>query len=165
MKNLFLNVLFATTLIFGMTNCVKEDKPRETKAVWTNCEGRWNGEEMNCSGDGCCCLAEVTIVAKKVRPVIDLTENGAGLEGIAKVQELLKDEEAADLFKALNDKQKELLASGDYIITPLILEPELYETKKQGRIKFFAAEKTILDNKDATLGDYDFNFGVDIREE
>lgn len=163
MKNLFLNAAISLTLIFGLTNCEKvKDQLPDTHAQWTNCEGRWNGTALNCSGSGCCCLAEVVVTASKLTD--DLINDGEGIEGIGVLVETFKSEEAKKLFTSLNAEQIALLASGNYVIKPLILEPELYASKKQGRVKFFAAKKSVFLDQEATLEDYDFNFGVDIRE-
>ncbi len=163
MKNLFLNTAIAFTLILGFSNCEKvEDQLPETRAQWTNCEGRWNGTAFDCSGSGCCCLKEVVVTASKLTD--DLISSGEGLEGIDLLVETFKSDEAKKIFTSLNAEQIALLVSGNYVIKPLILEPELYAAKKQGRVKFFAAKKSVYLDKEATLEDYDFNFGIDIRE-
>lgn len=166
MKNLFLNIAFAALALFGLSNCEKpETDNSDQRTQWGNCDGRWSSTALDCSGAGSCCLEEVEVVGIVNKEIIDdLGNNGTGIEGIVNLVEIFQKDEARKLFTSLNDKQIELLTSGDYAITRLILEPEVYADRGTGTVKFFAATKELVKAEGDDLENYDFNFTANIRE-
>ncbi len=166
MRNLFLNTLIIAITLFTFSSCEK-DPFNNTKAQWGNTEGRWSNGALDCSGNTCRCLPVVIIhgIAAPHNDLVDGLVGGATGTGSAPfLQDYFAKEEVVELFVNLNDYQLGLLTSGEYEIKPFFFDKQLYDTKKMGRVKFFAAKREIVKDPNSTLEDFEFAFEVDIRE-
>jgi hypothetical protein len=166
MKNLLLNTFIVAITLFAFTNCEK-DPLNNTKAQWGNSEGRWSDANLDCSGNQSRCLPVVVIhgIAAPNNEIVDgLGNTSTGVVAHDFVAEYFAKEEVIQLFTNLNEYQLGLLQSGEYGIKTFYFDRNLYQQKKVGRVKFFAAKKEVTENPESKLGDYEFAFEVDIRE-
>jgi hypothetical protein len=166
MRNLFLNTLIIVLTLFAFTSCEK-DPFNNSKAQWGNSEGRWSDAALDCSGNASKCLPVViihVIAAPDNEIVGGLVTGATGVGSAPFVQDYFGKDEVVETFVNLNDYQLGLLTSGEYEIKPYFFNKDLYDSKRLGRVKFFAAKKEIVKDPNASWGDYEFNFEVDIRE-
>ncbi|KAA3623940.1 MAG: hypothetical protein DWQ02_23825 [Bacteroidetes bacterium] len=166
MRNLFLNTLLIVLTLFAFSSCEKEPF-NNNKAQWGNSEGRWSDAALDCSGNASKCLPVVIIhgIAAPDNGIVGgLVDGTTGSVSSPFVQDYFGKDEVAQFFVNLNDYQLGLLTSGEYDIKPFFFDQDLYESKRMGRVKFFAAKKEIVSDPNVSLGDYEFNFEVDIRE-